>query len=124
LITKPRRTWRKRRILSSAGAAISIFLSSGNPGAGAASPRQLPVVLFWRNKESFMRYTADQFRQSYVDCRMKILVLTKRQYMGKDLLDDRFGRFRELPLELARLDHQVHGLCLSYRARNEAQVID
>ena len=25
---------------------------------------------------------------------MKILVLTKRQYMGKDLLDDRFGRFR------------------------------
>ena len=27
---------------------------------------------------------------------MKILVLTKRQYMGKDLLDDRFGRFWEL----------------------------
>ena len=55
---------------------------------------------------------------------MRILVLTKRQYMGKDLLDDRFGRFRELPLELARLGHQVHGLCLSYRARNEAHVID
>ena len=55
---------------------------------------------------------------------MRILVLTKRQYMGKDLLDDRFGRFRELPLELARLGHQVHGLCLSYRARNEAPVID
>ena len=55
---------------------------------------------------------------------MRILVLTKRQYMGKDLLDDRFGRFRELPLELARLGHQVHGLCLSYRPRNEAQVID
>ena len=55
---------------------------------------------------------------------MRILVLTKRQYMGKDLLDDRFGRFRELPLELARLGHQVHGLCLSYRARTEAQVID
>ena len=53
---------------------------------------------------------------------MRILVLTKRQYMGKDLLDDRFGRFRELPLE--RLGHQVHGLCLSYRPRNEAQVID
>ena len=55
---------------------------------------------------------------------MRILILTKRQYMGKDLLDDRFGRFRELPLELARLGHQVHGLCLSYRARNEAHVID
>ena len=50
---------------------------------------------------------------------MKILVLTKRRYMGKDLLDDRFGRFRELPLELARLGHQVRGLCLSYRPRNE-----
>ncbi len=24
---------------------------------------------------------------------MRILVLTKRQYIGKDLLDDRFGRF-------------------------------
>ncbi|HYJ17247.1 MAG TPA: glycosyltransferase [Candidatus Limnocylindria bacterium] len=55
---------------------------------------------------------------------MKILVLTKRRYMGKDLLDDRFGRFRELPLELARLGHQVRGLCLSYRPRNEVRVID
>ena len=55
---------------------------------------------------------------------MKILVLTKRRYMGKDLLDDRFGRFRELPLELARLGHQVRGLCLSYRPRNEIRVID
>jgi glycosyltransferase involved in cell wall biosynthesis len=55
---------------------------------------------------------------------MKILVLTKRQYMGKDLLDDRFGRFRELPLELARLGHQVYGLSLSYRPRKETRVID
>ena len=55
---------------------------------------------------------------------MKVLVLTKRQYMGKDLLDDRFGRFRELPLELARLGHEVRGLCLSYRARKQTPVID
>jgi len=55
---------------------------------------------------------------------MKILVLSKRQYMGKDLLDDRFGRFRELPLELARLGHDVRGLCLSYRPRSEGRVID
>jgi hypothetical protein len=48
---------------------------------------------------------------------MKILVLNKRQYMGKDLLDDRFGRFWELPLELARLGHEVRGLALSYRRR-------
>jgi len=55
---------------------------------------------------------------------MKIFVLTKRQYMGKDLLDDRFGRFRELPLELARRGHHVSGLALSYRHRSEAIVKD
>src|SRR4029434_5729673 len=106
-----RRTCRKRRVLYCAGAAIAIFLSNGNSGAGAGSPRPLPVVLFWRNKESFMGYTADQFRQGYVDCRMKILVLTKRQYMGKDLLDDRFGRFCEVPLELAHLGHDREAIC-------------
>jgi teichuronic acid biosynthesis glycosyltransferase TuaC len=48
---------------------------------------------------------------------MKILVLTKRQYMGKDLIDDRFGRFRELPLELAKLGHETMGITVSYRPR-------
>ncbi len=55
---------------------------------------------------------------------MRILVLTKRQYMGKDLLDDRFGRFHELPLELSRLGHTVNGLTLSYRNRAEGLVRD
>ena len=55
---------------------------------------------------------------------MKILVLTKRQYMGKDLLDDRFGRFRELPLELAQLGHEVTGIACSYRRREESVVLD
>ena len=55
---------------------------------------------------------------------MKLLVLTKRQYMGKDLLDDRFGRFRELPLKLARLGHRVQGLSLSYRPRPEGVFTD
>jgi len=55
---------------------------------------------------------------------MKLLVLTKRQYTGKDLLDDRFGRFWELPLELARLGHEVQGLALSYRHREETRVTD
>jgi glycosyltransferase involved in cell wall biosynthesis len=50
---------------------------------------------------------------------MRILVLTKRQYMGKDLLDDRFGRFWELPLELARRGHEIRGISLSYRKRSE-----
>ncbi len=50
---------------------------------------------------------------------MRILVLAKRQYTGKDLVDDRFGRIRELPLELANLGHEVRGICLSYHVRSE-----
>ena len=53
---------------------------------------------------------------------MKVLVLTKRQYMGKDLLDDCFGRFWEVPLALARGGHEIRGIALSYRARPEGTV--
>lgn len=52
---------------------------------------------------------------------MRVLVLTKRQYMSRDLLDDRYGRFRELPLALAASGHDVAGICLSYRRRDEGQ---
>ena len=55
---------------------------------------------------------------------MKILVLTKRQYMHKDLIDDRYGRFREIPLALAQMGHQVKGLCLSYRPKNDGRIND
>ena len=55
---------------------------------------------------------------------MQILVLTKRQYMHKDLIDDRFGRFREIPLALAQMGHQVKGLCLSYQEKNEGLIND
>jgi glycosyltransferase involved in cell wall biosynthesis len=55
---------------------------------------------------------------------LRILVLTKRQYMGKDLVEDRFGRFRELPLELARLGHTVRGLALSYRPATDGIFVD
>jgi teichuronic acid biosynthesis glycosyltransferase TuaC len=55
---------------------------------------------------------------------MRILFLTKRQYMSRDLLDDRYGRFREIPLELARLGHEVAGICFSYRQRPEGVVVD
>ena len=55
---------------------------------------------------------------------LQILVLTKRQYMSKDLLDDRFGRFREIPLALGQMGHEVKGLCLSYSKRNEGWVQD
>lgn len=50
---------------------------------------------------------------------MRVLVLSKRQYTGKDLLDDRYGRLFELPAALAREGAAVRGLCLSYRRRRE-----
>jgi glycosyltransferase involved in cell wall biosynthesis len=49
----------------------------------------------------------------------RIHVLTKRQFMNKDLLDDKFGRFRELPIALARFGYRVTGLCLSYNKKRE-----
>lgn len=55
---------------------------------------------------------------------MRILVLSKRQYMNRDLLDDRYGRFRELPIALATAGHEVTGVCLSYRPRNEGTLDD
>lgn len=44
--------------------------------------------------------------------------------MHKDLIDDRFGRFREIPLALSRMGHQVTGLCLSYRPKTECWIED
>ena len=46
---------------------------------------------------------------------MKVLVLSKRYYTGKDLINDRYGRLYELPALLAEDGIQVKGLCLSYR---------
>lgn len=37
--------------------------------------------------------------------------------MNKDVIGDRYGRFRELPLELARLGHEVNAMAFSYRDR-------
>ncbi len=50
---------------------------------------------------------------------MRILMLTKRQYMGKDLLLDRYGRFFELPRALAALGHEVEVVMGTYRPRGE-----
>ena len=55
---------------------------------------------------------------------MNILVITKRQYTNKDIIDDRFGRIRELPLELALKGHKVTGLCLSYAKKEEIKNSD
>jgi teichuronic acid biosynthesis glycosyltransferase TuaC len=45
---------------------------------------------------------------------MRILFLTKQQYMGKDLLRDKFGRFYEFPRVLVLHGHHVRGVCLKY----------
>lgn len=57
---------------------------------------------------------------------MRILLLCKRRYTNKDLLDDRFGRLYHLPLQLARHGHEVEVLALDYRraAREAMQAED
>lgn len=45
---------------------------------------------------------------------MRVLFITKQQYMAKDLLADRFGRFYEIPRVLGKSGHDVHGVCLRY----------
>lgn len=54
----------------------------------------------------------------------RILILTKRQYMNKDLIDDSYGRFREIPLELALRGHKIKGLCLSYKNKKKGYFSD
>ena len=44
--------------------------------------------------------------------------------MNKDLISDRFGRFREIPLALAQNGHFVQGLTLSYAKQDEGWFID
>lgn len=53
---------------------------------------------------------------------MRVLVLSKRQYLGKDLLDDRFFRNFEIPEELAKKGHEVFGVALSYRPRSQGHM--
>jgi teichuronic acid biosynthesis glycosyltransferase TuaC len=53
----------------------------------------------------------------------RLLVLSKRQYTGKDLLSNRFGRCWELPAELANIGYSVTGIALSYRKRQAGRLI-
>jgi teichuronic acid biosynthesis glycosyltransferase TuaC len=53
---------------------------------------------------------------------MKILFLHKRFYMQKDLINDRYGRFFEIPDYLAKSAHQVELVCHSYRSSEETSV--
>lgn len=52
---------------------------------------------------------------------MKILMLSKRFYTGKDLVGDRYGRVFELSRALASRGHAVQGLALDYRRREPSR---
>jgi len=47
--------------------------------------------------------------------KIRIAFLCKRRYMSKDVILDRYARLYEIPYQLARLGHDVHGYCLSYQ---------
>jgi len=52
---------------------------------------------------------------------MRVIVLTKRQYTNRDVIDDRYGRLWEIPRELVRNGHDVTCVCLSYRKKNSGE---
>ena len=54
---------------------------------------------------------------------MRVVVLTKRQYTNKDVIDDRYGRLWEIPMALAREGHDVTCVCLSYQSSSETAEI-
>jgi hypothetical protein len=45
---------------------------------------------------------------------MHIVVLCKRQYTNRDVIDDRYGRLWEIPAELAKARHRV--TCVSFNS--------
>ncbi|WP_309387700.1 glycosyltransferase [Cerasicoccus frondis] len=53
---------------------------------------------------------------------MKILLLAKRFYTKKDLLDDRYGRLHHLPAQWARLGAEVEVIALDYRTKEPRTV--
>lgn len=53
---------------------------------------------------------------------MKILVLCKRQYTNKDLLDDRYGRLFEIPMALSQMGNEVVGIAASYRRKSDIEL--
>lgn len=55
---------------------------------------------------------------------MKIIFLSKRQYMRKDVLDDKYARLYELPANLFQNGHEIIGVCLSYRQKNQGVILN
>jgi glycosyltransferase involved in cell wall biosynthesis len=56
--------------------------------------------------------------------RLKILILAKRKYTGKDLLDDRYGRIFELSKNLAKQGNHIQGIALSYHQPRDNTLIN
>jgi glycosyltransferase involved in cell wall biosynthesis len=56
--------------------------------------------------------------------KLRILIITKRQYTNKDLIDDKYGRLYHLPVGLGRIGHDVKVLCLSYQRKAEIPIRD
>jgi teichuronic acid biosynthesis glycosyltransferase TuaC len=52
---------------------------------------------------------------------MRITFICKRRYMGKDVIDDRYARLYEFPLQLARLGHDVVVECLGYQGQGDGE---
>jgi teichuronic acid biosynthesis glycosyltransferase TuaC len=52
---------------------------------------------------------------------MRIAFLCKRQYMGKDVIIDRYGRLYEFPRQLGHLGHDVRCFCLSYQGQENGE---
>ena len=49
---------------------------------------------------------------------MRIVVLCKRQYTNRDVIDDRYGRLWEIPAELAKAGHRVTCVSFSYATKD------
>jgi hypothetical protein len=49
---------------------------------------------------------------------MHIVVLCKRQYTNRDVIDDRYGRLWEIPAELAKAGHCVTCVSISYATKD------
>ena len=47
---------------------------------------------------------------------MKITFLTKRRYMNKDLVEDRYGRYFQIPKILSEMGNEVTIICLDYHS--------
>jgi glycosyltransferase involved in cell wall biosynthesis len=54
---------------------------------------------------------------------MRLLLLTKRYYMTKDIILEEYGRQYELAVQLARLGWDIKALCLNYRSAWGMEVI-